>query len=296
MTKLLLLAALAVTFAAVTAAQATVPGKNGLILYLRHVGPREQVFTAWPDGTHSTQLTHFTDSAAADASWSADGKRIAFARDWDVGTPNEHLDIDTMNAGGTDVHGMGLQGLNGGPVWFPDGRRLLFAHASGGSSGLWTISAAGGPPHRVLRIVGDFEGQALSPNGQKVAFVRNRANRSALFVANLGTGAAKQVTAWSLGAKPKIDWSPDGALLLSRTQGGRIFTVKPDGSDLTTLVQGKDYCSESFSPDGTKVLFIDHCSEGGVRSHLFTMNLDGTGVTRIPNLIGHWVSWGIAST
>ena len=294
MTKLLLLAALAVTLAAVSAAQATVPGKNGLILYLRDVGPREQIFSAWPDGTHAKQLTHFTDSAASDASWSADGKRIAFARDWGAGTPSEHLDIDTMNADGTDVHAMGLKGLNGGPVWFPDGRRLLYGHAGKSSNGLWTISAAGGAPHLVLRIAGDFEGVALSPNGQKVAFIRNRGNASALFVASLGTGAATRVTPWSLQAKPKIDWSPDGMLLLSRTQGGRIFTVRPDGSELTTLIQGNDYCSESFSPDGTKVLFVDHCSEGGVRSHLFTMNADGTGVTRISNLIGHWVSWGTA--
>jgi len=296
MTKLLLLAALAVTLVATSAAQATAPGKNGLLLYLRHVGPREQIFTAWPDGTHARQLTHFTDSAASDASWSVDGKRIAFARDFDCCGPNEHLDVYTMNADGTALHGMGLKGLNGNPIWFPDGKRLLFGHSGESSNGLWTIPAAGGTPHLALKIAGDFESLVLSPNGHEVAFVRNRSNGSALFVANLGSGVSKQVTPWSLQAKPKIDWSPDGKLLLSRTESGRIFTVHVDGSGLETLVTGNDYCSDSFSPDGTKVLFIDHCSQGGVRSHLYTVNLDGTGVTKIPNLIGHWVSWGTAAT
>src|ERR1051325_158015 len=98
MTKLVLLAAVAVLLTATAAAHATAPGKNGPIVFLRHVGPREQLFTARSDGTHVRQITHFTDSAAADASWSADGRRIAFARDYDCCGSKEHLDIHTMNA------------------------------------------------------------------------------------------------------------------------------------------------------------------------------------------------------
>jgi TolB protein len=290
---LLIAAAAAVALAAAATAQATAPGKNGSLLFLRHVGPREQIFTAWSDGTHARQLTSFTDSAAADASWSGDGKRIAFARDYDCCDPKkEHLDIYTMNADGTGLHGMGFKGLNGAPVWFPDGRRILYGHRGG----LWVVPAGGGKPHLALRIAGDFESPALSPNGKTVAFVRNRSNGSALFVAKLNGEAAKQITPWSLRAKPKVDWSPDGSLLLSRTEDGRIFTIRPDGSDLKTLIRGNDYCSDSFSPDGTEVLFIDHCSAGGVKSRLFTISLDGTGVKQIPHLIGHWVSWGVAAT
>ena len=85
---------------------------------------------------------------------------------------------------------------------------------------------------------------------------------------------------WS-GAVTSLAFSPDGSLLLSRTEDCRIFTIRADGSGLRTLARGNDYCSDSFSPDGTKVLYIDHCSTGGVKSRLFTMNLDGTGVTRI---------------
>jgi TolB protein len=292
-TGALLVAALAVA----AAAQATSPGKNSRILYMKRVGAREQVFTAAADGTEVRQLTHFTDSAAADASWSADGRRIAFARDFDCCGPKEHLDIYTMNADGTGLHAMGFKGLNGGPVWFPDGKRLLYGHAvPGGSGGMWVVAAAGGTPRRVLAVPGDMEGIALSPNGRQVAFIRNRQNVSALFVATIGSSAMKQVTAWSLEAKPKVDWSPDGKLLLSRTEDGRVFTIRPDGSGLTVLTKGPDYCSESFSPDGTKVLFIDHCSEGGVRSHIYSVNADGTGAMRIPGLIGHWVSWGATQT
>src|SRR5947209_3465561 len=126
MSKLSVLGALVFALAASTGAQATVPGKNGLILFSHKVGGNDQVFTMRPDGTQVRQLTHFRDSAAADASWSVDGKRIAFARDFDLGKPTEHLDIYAMNANGSGLHAMGLKGLNGKPVWFPDGRRILF--------------------------------------------------------------------------------------------------------------------------------------------------------------------------
>jgi TolB protein len=295
MSKLRLGIVLAVALGAALAgavAQATPPGKNGLILFARHAGGYEQLFTMRPEGTQVRQVTHLTDSAAADASWSPDGKRIAFARDFDCCDPKkEHLDIYTMNANGTALHGMGLKGLNGGPLWFPDGRRLLFGHASGIWDGLWAVSASGGTPQRVLRIVGDFEGQSLSPSGRDVAFI----NKGALVIANLASGRRKQVAPSSLHPSPKIDWSPDGTLVLSRTEAGAVFTVRTDGSELKMLVRGKDYCSESFSPDGTKILFIDHCSSGGAGARLFAMNLDGTEVKRIATINGHWVSWGVGA-
>jgi Tol biopolymer transport system component len=289
MSKLRLLGALVIALAATSTAQATAPGKSGSILFFRTVGKYDQAFTARPDGTHVRQLTHLADSGTANGSWSADGKRIAFARDFDCCGAQEHLDIYTMNADGSGLHGLGLKGLNGEPIWFPDGHRILFGHPGG----LWVIPATGGTPHLMLRVAGDFEGLALSPNGRDVALVRNSGNRSALFVAALKTRHLRQVTPWKVGAKPKVDWSPDGSLLLSRNDEG-VFTVRPDGSELTMLVRGTDYCSESFSPDGRKVLFIAHCSKGSTKGQLFTANLDGTGVKRIPNVFGHWVSWGIA--
>jgi Tol biopolymer transport system component len=286
--KLRLSGVLAVALLTSGAAQATVPGTNGPILFLRQVGAYEQVFTARSDGTRVRQLTRFADTAAADPSWSADGRRIAFARNYGCCNPKtEHLDIYTMNADGTGLHGIGFKGLNRSPLWFPNGKRILY----GRRGGLWVVPAAGGRPHLMLKIAGDFEGPALSPNGQKVAFVRTGLNRSALVVADLSTGFSKRITPWTLNASPKIDWSPNGSLLLSRTLDGRIFTIRPDGAGLRILRRGNAYCSDSFSPDGMRVLYIDHCGAGGSKGHMFTMKLDGSDVKPIPNLIGHWVSW-----
>lgn len=291
MVKLRLLAPLtAIILAASAVAHAAAPGRNGSMLFLGGgKAGSEQVYSAWADGTHLRQLTHFTDSSAADPSWSRDGRRVAFARDYNAGKPTEHLDIYVMNADGTGLHGMGLKGLNGTPTWFPDGRRLLFGRVGG----LWVVPATGGAQHRVVQIAGDFEGPVVSPDGHQAAFIRNRANDSALFVADLMTGSLKQVTPWRVQAKPKVDWSADGSLLLSRNNQG-VFTVRADGSGLTMLVRGSDLCSESFSPDGTRILFVEHCSQTG-RWRLFTADADGSNAKPVAKLRGHWASWSAMS-
>jgi hypothetical protein len=58
------------------------------------------------------------------------------------------------------------------------------------------------------------------------------------------------------------------------------------------IALGKRLCSESFSPDGTKLVVLANC-ESDTGSYLETMNVDGTGLTRIPNTKGaHRASWG----
>src|SRR5204862_8027750 len=115
-------AAAALALVAVSQSRATFGGSNGLLVYQAQVGKHIQLFTIRPDGTGARQITRLKDSDALNASWSPDGKRIAFARDYAVGTRREHLDISTVNVDGSGLHGMGLRGLNGDPSWSPDGR------------------------------------------------------------------------------------------------------------------------------------------------------------------------------
>jgi Tol biopolymer transport system component len=272
---------------AATAAHATVPGKNGSIVFNRKVAGHEQVFTMRSDGSHLKQLTHLQDSDASDPSWSPSGKQIAFARDYELGKPGEHLDIYTMNADGSGLHAMGLKGLNGGPTWMPDGKRILFLHAPG----LWVIAATGGTPH-LLGIRGDSTDPVVSPDGKSVVLVRYKGNSSALFVARLAGTSAKRITPWSLHAQPKLDWSPDGTRILF-TNGNGVYTIQPDGAGMTTVLGKSDTCSDSFSPDGTQILFLEHCGSNEAKTRIATVNLDGSAAKPVPNTLhGHWASWG----
>src|SRR5690242_8584648 len=75
---------------------ATSKGTNGLLVFQRQVGKHTQLFTIRPDGRGVRQVTHLTDSDAFGGEWSPDGKSIVFARDYALGKPNEHLDIETI--------------------------------------------------------------------------------------------------------------------------------------------------------------------------------------------------------
>ena len=128
----LTMGAVAVAIAAVVVApsQATFRGANGLLVYQKQVGKganNVQLFTIRPDGTGETQITHFADSSADGANWSADGNKIVFTRHWNPGGHNERFEIYTMKADGSRMKALPRAGkFTLGPNWTPDGRRIVF--------------------------------------------------------------------------------------------------------------------------------------------------------------------------
>ena len=82
-------------------------------------------------------------------------------------------------------------------------------------------------------------------------------------------------------------WSPDSKTLAVFSTAGekdqaQLWTVNADGSGLTQLTfdSGKSRSrNPSYSPDGTKIIFVHLPSTGG--RDLFTMNPDGSGVTQV---------------
>lgn len=71
--------------------------------------------------------------------------------------------------------------------------------------------------------------------------------------------------------------NPDGVL------SGDIFIMNPDGSGRVNLTNSPDSeGNPSWSPDGSKILFIRGDSPGG-DDNIFTMNPDGSEVTNVTN-------------
>src|SRR4051794_19172422 len=76
-------------------------------------------------------------------------------------------------------------------------------------------------------------------------------------------------------------WSPDGQRI-AFVDHAAIYTMKPDGSDRTVVLDwGSSVWTLSWSPDGTKLAAELWDCEFQCTQDIYTMNLDGTGLTNI---------------
>ena len=120
---------------------------------------------------------------------------------------------------------------------------------------------------------------ALSRDGRQVAFTSTRDGNAEIYVINVdGTGLQRVTNDPHEDDQPA--WSPDGSLIAFARQAqtsddGGIFTVRPDGTDLTPLSRpgGAGDRGPAWSPDGSTLAFTRGPSD------LMTMKQDGTGVT-----------------
>jgi TolB protein len=126
-----------------------------------------RLFTSRPDGSERRYLT---DSRSDDGpAWSPDGSRIAFFRASD---PPSNAVVFTIGADGSGERRI-TRGLN--PQWTAGGTRLLVDRADG----FHLVDVGSGTD------LGSFKGRdaVLSPDGRSVAFVRDKQDRSTLYVA-----------------------------------------------------------------------------------------------------------------
>ena len=151
-------------------------------------------------------------------SWSPDGREIAFDH---TPTPqvnsSRDADISVVEVATGSVRTLAAQpGRQRGPMWSPDGGRILFSTSAAaspyyGNSELATVPAAGGDP-RIL--TGDFD-ENPSPvawNGDGVFFVASQRTARQLFVLDPESGEVTRVldTPEMIGA---VDIAADGAAM-----------------------------------------------------------------------------------
>ena len=317
-------AALAVVVGA-NAASATAPGTNGPIAFRRYLDAKQThavLVSIAPDGSSERQITtppaHTVDDLP---DWSPDGGRIVFSRC----PPDNVCHLMIVNADGTGLRSLtptcrthpGPKGIPRGcqdaanPSFTPDGQHVLYTRATGRDrtfpklhtdqiqhSAIVMIGADGRGARTILRLPaynGDANNPLLSPDGRTIVFEEAtsplghpRLSHAIYTVGADGTGL-RRVTPYKLRAGDGPDWSPDGSLLLFRSnedvgdfQKSQLYTIHPDGTGLTRLTHlaaGTRLFSASFSPDGTRVVFA--MAPKGVLPDVFTMAADGSDLRQV---------------
>jgi TolB protein len=284
----------------VGSAQAAFPGKPGPLVYARgSFGESADTGGLVLHGPRQRQKPHAltTNSGDGTPSFSADGRFVAFAGNYETGTPlppGRHIYV-------VNVDGSGLRQLTSGPdfdenpSFSPDGKKVIFdRRPSAGKAHIYVVNIDGTGLRQLTN--GNFNDSepVYMPSGKRVVFVSDRdhdvkTDRSDIF-AMAPSGANQRVLIDGPRNEYEPDTAPDGkhiAFVSNRASGINIFVAGANGKHVRQLTHNKRDCfsgncnlSPAWSPDGRHIAFL---AVGRFSSDLEVMRADGGGEKEFSN-------------
>ena len=190
--------------------------------------------------------------------------------------------IFVVNPDGTGLRRLTPEGqlMRGrGPVWSPDGRKLLFASGDD----LSVMNPDGTGQAKLASGQHGLYDYRWSPDGSRIAFVDIHVERAEVFPSlwvMSRDGSGKRMVA---DAATSPTWSPDRRIAFVLYEDA-IGVVNADESGYTvpTGDQIVDADQPAWSPDGSQIAFV--AGEG--HKDIMVMNADGTGVINLTNGVG----------
>jgi Tol biopolymer transport system component len=271
----------------------TIASLKGHILFTRAGGlyGDETVFVANADGTGQRRLTKFNGGCCPFAT--PTGSVIEF-----VVSLGNRLTAVTARLDGSHRHVLqlpkGTVNLAGGPIT-RNGKVIAvegFDDAHPALNGIYLRRASDGKViARVIRkhvLPGDF-----SPDGKRLVFFSGPNGDppppgGMWIIDTTGTGL-RRITPSRVKVQCCISerWSPDGRKILFADVAGVIWTIAPDGSELTRVfkdTEGRYATTPTWSPDGSMIMFaLDPTPDPfqHPRNGLYVIRADGTDLTQV---------------
>ncbi len=206
-----------------------------------------------PDASDPTSLIRLTSGAALDIepAWTADGRAVIFASDRAGGFDLWRLEVGPDGPLGEPVRLTESPEPEREPAPAPDGS-IVFSRGRGDAADLWLLRADGSE-ERLTRGAGADRMAAVSPDGERVAYVRVRGRSRELRVLRLGGGEDRTVLSDPAPAYPV--WSPDGSRLAFAGAGGRpgVWVTSVDGG-YPNQASGRAARPVAWSADGATLL------------------------------------------
>jgi len=166
--------------------------------------------------------------------------------------------------------------------------------------GLYQINGEGGGEQLLPTSEQGFADVAYDPSGERIAFVRTvtytndegtEVTAPEMFIAPVNDPAsARQVTRMGGDILSGPNWGPSGIeLLFSSNRDGdeEIWYITEDGNNLRQLTNNEGVIDKdpAWAPDNSRILFASDLDSPGL-TEIYTMALDGTGITRLTNDTG----------
>jgi CSLREA domain-containing protein len=238
-----------------------------------------QLFVMNADGSGQTQVMTIAGNVGG-SGWSPDGSHIAFSDD-STGS-NQIYTVDV--ASGTVSAPLTTDGANRNPHWSPDGSQILFVSSRcttqsplcGGGESVFLMNADGTNQHNLTSAPIFDADPAWSPNGTKIAFVRDLSGQNFnVFTANADGTNKVQLT---FGSAPSRNSFPNwGTQVSGGVLAGSLSPNEAQSANLTALGTD-DWAVWGFGNNGTSTSLAPDVRKAGGSSISDLTDVDPTGV------------------
>jgi Tol biopolymer transport system component len=168
----------------------------------------------------------------------------------------------------------------GSAVWTADSRRIVYASGVSPSNLFWRAADGSGSEERLTTSDHKQIPNAVSPDGQLLAFVSYGPDSSSdIWLRPLAAGGEPRLLAGTPAAEGGARFSPDGRWIVyqSRTAGSaEIYLTSVNGPSRQIPVSNGEGWSPLWSPDGREIYFRNRRPSSG-EGHMLaaSVNLSG---------------------
>lgn len=203
-------------------------------------------------------------------SWSADGKKILFEKtpSWDI----KQIDVETQR----DSILVAERGEQETPVYWPDGKRVIYSSSSHGQQTLMELNLETGTRESLLTDFGNCSYPDVSPDGTKLLFTSDKSGPKNIWIMNLSRGAQpERLTGDSAGAY-QARFSGDGQWIVyvsDRSGNPDVWKMELSSKKETRMtVDERIELAPAFAMDDQAIVFQANWAR---RWSIWRMPVDG---------------------
>jgi Tol biopolymer transport system component len=173
------------------------------------------------------------------------------------------------------------------PVWSPDGTKLAFVSTRDGIRNIYTMSSLDGSNvTRVTVNARNDDSPCWSPDGKQIVFSSELGSDLAapvprLYTINIDGSGQKLISKTVNEHEIEPNWSDLNIITYTRSSekdGAQIYTMKPDGSQVSRLTDGAGGWHPNWSDGGEHIVFV---SDRSNEIRIYTMLSNGTNIRQL---------------
>lgn len=243
---------------------------------------RFRLHRADSDGFNSQVIVE-SDEPILSPSWAPNGRDIAFVSFHGQRKPAIFI-VNTQTGESTRI--TSYPGLNGAPVFSPDGRRLAMVLSKDGNPEIYVYEFAKGRLERLTNHYAIDTEPTWHPDGQKIAFTSDRGGSPQIYEIELSSRKLRRLT-FEGSYNSRATYSPDGRelIMVHRNQGAFHIGIQHLArGTFRTLTETQQDESPSVAPNGVMVIYATQEAGRGV---LAAVSMDGRVKVKLPSSEGH---------